>query len=107
MKIKSLSRNSDFKRAYFKGVRKSSKNISIYVRRVFSDEVQFGITASKKIGCAVERNRARRLIREACRILGPISGYHIVIVAHRSILECKMRDVHKEICFLLKCLKIG
>lgn len=107
LKIKSINTNSDFKRAYFRGVRRSSDNLILYVRRVFSKNLSYGITTSKKVGCAVERNRARRLIREALFGLNLKSrGYHIVFVARRSILEFKMYDVQKEIKYLLRCASI-
>lgn len=105
--MKSIKSNSDFKRAYFRGVRKSSKNLTLYLRRVFSKDLYFGITTSKKVGCAVERNRARRLIKEALFGLNlNLQGYHIVVVAHRSILEFKMYDVQNEIRYLLRCLNV-
>ncbi len=107
LKMKSISVNSDFKRAYFRGIRKSSNNLILYVRRVFSKDLSYGITTSKKVGCAVERNRARRLIREALLSLNLQSqGCHIVFVARRSILKLKMYDVRKEIEYLLKCANI-
>ena len=105
--MKSITSNSDFKRAYFRGVRRASKNLTLYLRRVFSKDLCFGITASKKVGCAVERNRARRLIREALLGLNlRIRGYHVVVVARRSILELKMYDVQNEIRYLLRCLNV-
>ena len=44
---------------------------------------RIGITASKKIGCAVERNRAKRVIRAAfSQLEGRINGsYDFVFVA--------------------------
>lgn len=107
LKIKSININSDFKRAYFRGIRKLSGNMVLYVRRVFSSGLFYGITTSKKVGCAVERNRARRLIREALFSLNLKSqGYHIVFVARRSILKLKMYDVQREIRYLLGCVNV-
>lgn len=44
---------------------------------------QFGFVVGKKVGGAVQRNRVRRLLREACRALlpGVPAGLDVVIVA--------------------------
>ena len=79
----------------------------MYVRRVFCKEMRLGITVTKKVGCAVKRNRARRLIHEALRTMDiECVNYHIVVVAHQGILKLKMQDVKKEICYILNYFKI-
>lgn len=56
---------------------------------------RIGITTSKKIGNAVERNRARRVIRAAYRSLeGKINGnYDIVFVARSKTKYIKSTDL--------------
>ncbi len=56
-----------------------------------------GITASKKIGNAVQRNRARRVIREAFRMIDkPISGnYDIVFVARTKTVYKKSTEIYE------------
>jgi ribonuclease P protein component len=55
-----------------------------------SDEaIRVGFTASKKVGGAVERNRARRRLREAARRVLPERakpGYDLVLVARAATL---------------------
>lgn len=56
-------------------------------RREASGPVGFGLTASKRVGGAVERNRARRRLREAARKLLPelgVSGVDYVLVARQQ-----------------------
>ncbi len=57
-----------------------------------------GITSSKKIGKAYQRNRARRVIRAAyAELAGRIDGkYDIVFVARSATCHVKMQVVKKD-----------
>jgi ribonuclease P protein component len=55
------------------------------------DEIGVGSTASRRVGKAVARNRARRRLVEAARAMlpGPARpGYNYVIVARPAVLTC-------------------
>lgn len=83
--------NKDFLTLYKKGRYITSKYSVIYVRLNNRPYNRFGITAGKKIGNAVARNRAKRLIRLAYRtaeVKLPV-GIDIVIVARSGILGIK------------------
>ena len=58
-----LNQNRDFLRLYRKGQSLVSPVLVTYARRNGSKARRVGITATKKIGGAVQRNRAKRLIR--------------------------------------------
>ena len=82
-----LNNNKDFAALYKKGKFTAGKHIVIYVRKNKLPFNRLGITAGKKIGNAVCRNRAKRIIRQAYReneTLFPI-GTDIVIVARTAI----------------------
>ncbi len=86
-----LNDNRDFVCLYKKGRYTASKYSVIYVRPNGRPFNRLGITAGKKIGNAVHRNRAKRLIRLAYRTFEtemPI-GMDIVIVARSRICEIK------------------
>lgn len=67
-------------------------------------KVRIGLTASRKVGKAVARNRARRLLREAARRLYPhiVTGWDIVLVARVSLLEAREPQVESALEQLLR-----
>ena len=86
--MKTIKLNRDFRRCYSKGAFLSHGALVTYARKIRGKETRIGITTSKKIGNAVQRNRARRIIRAACREVGTEfpEGYDFVFVArHRTV----------------------
>lgn len=71
-----------------------------------SGETSYGITTGKKIGNAVKRNRARRLIRTAFSELEQrLNGsYDIVFVARTKTSQVKMQEVKAQMEEQLKAL---
>ncbi len=67
------------------------------------DRVRCGFVAGKKVGGAVERNRARRLLRETLRERLPRikPGWDLVLIARAPIIEVKLEAVGKEMDDLL------
>lgn len=70
-KIVAVNENRDFRRIYAKGKSWVAPALVTYVCKNRSKHLRVGITASKKIGNAVQRNRSRRIIRAAYRTFLP------------------------------------
>ena len=97
-----LNTNSDFRRAYTRGKAYTNPALVIYVRKNRAGLCRIGITASKKIGNAVQRNRARRVIRAAAEMLPPLSpGYDVVFVARTRTLTKKSTELRPVMQSLL------
>ncbi len=81
-KVLKLKLNKEFKRAYGRGKSFVHPGVITYVVRNRLGVVRVGITTGKKIGGAVSRNRARRVIMSAFRECLPHirGGYDIVFV---------------------------
>lgn len=94
-----IKSNKEFMKAYKNGKFSANRFVSVYFIPNRSSYNKLGITTSKKIGNAVERNRARRIIRAAYRnseTLFPI-GFDIVFVARPDIISAKSTDIEKFI----------
>ena len=90
-----LNENKDFRRLYGRGKSRVHPALVTYVMKNRAGFCRVGITTSKKIGNAVQRNRARRVIREGYRHLLPqIQGsYDIVFVARTRTHRIKSTDL--------------
>ncbi len=95
MKSKTLKENKDFRRLYYRGRSQASSCLVTYVQKRREKETRYGITASKKIGSAVQRNRSKRVIRAAFSQLEPrLNGaYDFVFVARTRTGTVKMQEV--------------
>lgn len=94
-----LKDNSVFVKCYRKGRYVSDSIIVAYFLPNGLPFNRIGITAGKKQGNAVERNRIKRIVRAAYRLNEtsiPI-GYDIVFVGRNNIKEKKSGDVERFI----------
>ena len=97
-KIVPMTRNNDFRRAYRRGKSQVSPFLVTYWLKNRQPFTRAGITTSKKVGNAVTRSRARRVIREAYRGLLPRvkPGYDLVFVARGRTPGAKSTQVQKH-----------
>jgi ribonuclease P protein component len=91
-----LNMNRDFRRVYSRGQSAVSPILVTYITPNRMSVNRVGITASKKIGNAVKRNRAKRIIRAAFNQIkdGLNNGYDIVFVARGSTVSSSSNKVY-------------
>ena len=95
-----VRKRAEFLSIQHEGVRVSGDYlVFVLKRREPGQPVRLGITASRKIGGAVQRNRARRLIREAFRaVFAELpGGLDLVVIVRRPLGERKLADVLGEV----------
>ena len=97
-----LNCNSDFRRLYNRGKAVADPALVIYYSKNRAGICRIGITTSKKIGNAVERNHSRRLIREAFRQVAPSVEpcYDIVFVARsktKYVKSTRLEEIMRRV----------
>ena len=99
---RTLQRNSQFRTCYAHGKKAVCGHIVIFYLPVRSEDggVSFGVVASKRVGDAVRRNRAKRLLRVAARsVEDRLNNRNIwmVLVAKGTITAQSSRIVQDDL----------
>lgn len=105
-----LKKNYEFKNVLTKGRFCLSKNFKIIILKNRKKCKLLGIAVSKKNGKAVERNKAKRIIRECYKVLenNIENGYSLVILLNKNIdiKNMKYIDILSEMENTLKKAQI-
>ncbi len=122
MKFKAICENHLYSKAYSKGKRAVTSALAVYVlpdyaaKRLAKAHPQkkivnrIGLTTSTKLGGAVVRSRARRVMREGLRLLEkerPLkTGFLIVIAARGAATAMKSTDIKEHLHEAFERLKM-
>jgi ribonuclease P protein component len=99
-----LTSTGDFRRTRDEGSAHKDRLLVVIVRPNGLCRSRFGFVTSKRLGGAVQRNRTRRLMREAARSLLPSvsPGYDIVVIATRPAVGAALDAISQSLQRLLK-----
>jgi ribonuclease P protein component len=97
-----IRRREEFQRVYDQGVKLHSRFCTLFLLPTGLESARLGIAATRKFGGAVERNRAKRLIRDVFRRNKIVRGCDIVVIPKRALLEISQNAFEAEFRRLLE-----
>ena len=96
-KLHTVRNSRQFRQVYEQGQKFHTSLFSVFIQKTQGNERRVGITVTRKVGNAVIRNRCKRRIREALRILFGESvsmpGFDLVVNAKSSLIEAEFGQI--------------
>jgi ribonuclease P protein component len=91
-----IRRHADFQQVYERGTKVHGRFTVMFVMENQLPFGRLGIAATKRFGGAVERNRAKRVIREIFRRHKITPGFDLVVVPKRELLDASQTALENE-----------
>lgn len=91
-----LRRSGDFRRVFKDGRRADSRSFGLVVRLDGTGADRLGLAASRRLGGAVRRNRAKRLLRELFRLHKPGLGADFILLPKAGLPDQPLAVLLRE-----------
>ena len=91
-----IRRRAEYQLIYDRGVKTHGRYLTLFTLSNSLPVGRLGIAATRKLGGAVERNRAKRLIREVFRRNKLAPGFDIVVIPKRELLDASLTALESE-----------
>ncbi|HKT81386.1 MAG TPA: ribonuclease P protein component [Vicinamibacterales bacterium] len=91
-----IRRRADFQQVYQHGVKIHGRYGTLFTLPNSLSVGRIGIAATRKLGGAVERNKAKRLIREVFRRNKLAPGFDVVVVPKRELLGASLTALEDD-----------
>ncbi|QAY67494.1 ribonuclease P protein component [Paenibacillus protaetiae] len=100
-----LKNRNDFNRVYRAGKSFANGQFVVYwSRQRIADPFRLGVSASKKIGNAVVRNRMRRVVKEIVRLNRDriVPNIDFILIVRKPAVEMQTKDLERSVLHVLK-----
>jgi len=97
-----VRRRREFVHAYSQGARVHARYMTVFVVSNSGSHPRLGVAVTRKLGSAVSRNRAKRLVRELFRrhknavALSDRPGVDVVVVPRREMLDAPFLSLEAD-----------
>ena len=96
-----LKKQSDFQKLFKTGSRAFSPSLTIVYRK--ADKTTMGISVGKKHGKSVQRNRIKRLLREAFRaVQGEMNGTYSIVLIPKVCEEYSVKNFERQLRWIIQ-----
>lgn len=99
-----LRRSADFELLHRQGKRWQHSLLVLIVRANGNKDSRFGVSAGRRVGNAVRRNRAKRRLREALRgrMANVEPGWDCLLIARKALSQAPFEDVDAAVADLFR-----
>jgi len=91
-----IRRRAEYQRVFEEGRRRRGRLMTVFIVANSRQQSRLGIAASRKLGSSVQRNRAKRLVREIFRRNRPAAAFDIVVVPKPEMLSAGLADLEAD-----------
>ena len=99
--LEHVRRRADFEQVYEGGAKVSGRYMTMFVAPNSVGTARLGVAATRRLGGAVVRNRAKRLTRELFRHQKPAASLDVIVVPRREFLDAPYPSLAREFGALL------
>ena len=101
MKYARLKKQAEFQKLFHKGKRAFSPSLTLVYMK--AEHTSMGISIGKKHGKSVQRNKIKRLIREAFRLTMPeMKGNYNIVIIPKVSEEYSFATFQKHLQWMIK-----
>lgn len=101
--------NREFRRIYARGARAGGKDLTVVAYKRREQGHRLGLSVSKANGCAVVRNKIKRIFREAFRLERPnlVGSYDLILIPKERPGKYQLVEVRAELKQLVERIEAG
>jgi ribonuclease P protein component len=97
-----IRRRKEYLVIYERGSRLSGSLMTVFVQPNTLGVARLGIAATRKIGSAVQRNRAKRRVRELFRQHKVVGGIDVVVIPRRELINAPAARIEADFRSIVK-----